>query len=127
MTTDYLTLVEALAIHDDQIARYGGLFGVRDHGLLEAALYRPQTGYYANLVEEAAALWESLAQNHPFFDGNKRTAFATAYTFLEISGARITADAEGVYGFIAGLYEANEFTFENLAAWLRENVTPTTA
>src|SRR5271166_1920929 len=73
--SDYLTLAEALAIHDDQIERYGGLSGVRDHGILEAALYRPQTGYYANLIEEAAALWESLAQNHPFIDGNKRTAF----------------------------------------------------
>lgn len=58
------------AIHEDQIARYGGSAGMRDRGLLEAALYRPQTGYYADLIEEAAALWESLAQNHPFIDGN---------------------------------------------------------
>jgi prophage maintenance system killer protein len=56
MTIDYLTLAEALAIHDDQLERYGGSSEVRDHGLLEAALYRPQTGYYANLIEEAAAL-----------------------------------------------------------------------
>ena len=123
--SDYLTLVEALAIHDDQIERYGGVFGVRDHGLLEAALYRPQTGYYANLIEEAAALWESLAQNHPFTDGNKRTAFAATYTFLSINGTRITADAESTYGFITGLYEANDFTFVNLLAWLKENVVPT--
>jgi len=72
--TDYLTVAEVLAIHADQIERYGGSKGVRDHGLLEAALYRPQTGHYADLVEEAAALWESLSQNHPFTDGNKRTA-----------------------------------------------------
>ena len=72
--TDYLTLAEVLAMHADQIGRYGGSQGVRDQGLLESALYRPQTGYYAaDLVEEAAALWESLAQNHPFIDGNKRT------------------------------------------------------
>jgi len=122
--SDYLTLVEALAIHDDQIERYGGLSGVRDQGILEAALYRPQTGYYANLVEEAAALWESLAQNHPFIDGNKRTAFAATYTFLAINGTNITADAESAYGFITGLYQANDFTFENLLAWLRENVAP---
>jgi death-on-curing protein len=123
--SDYLTLVEALAIHDDQIERYGGVFGVRDYGLLEAALYRPQTGHYANLIEEAAALWESLGQNHPFIDGNKRTAFAATYTFLSINGMRIAADAESAYGFIAGLYEASDFTFENLLAWLRENVAPT--
>ena len=63
--SDYLTLPEALAMHADQIERYGGSPGLRDPGLLESALYRPQTGYYADLVEEAAALWESLAQNHP--------------------------------------------------------------
>ncbi len=58
---DYPTVVEVLAIQDDQIERYGGAAGVRDPGLLEAALFRPQTGYYANLVEETAALWESLS------------------------------------------------------------------
>jgi death-on-curing protein len=120
--TDYLTFAEVLAIHDDQIERYGGSAGVRDPGLLEAALFRPQTGYYADLIEEAAALWESLAQNHPFIDGNKRVAFAATYTFLAINGMRITADAEAAYDFIAGLYEANDFTFENLATWLRDNV-----
>jgi death-on-curing protein len=68
--TDYLTVIEVLAIHEDQIERYGGKHGVRDRGLLEAALFRPQTGYYADILEEAAALWESLSQNHPFIDGN---------------------------------------------------------
>jgi death on curing protein len=125
--SDYLALAEALAIHDDQIERYGGLSGVRDHGILEAALYRPQTGYYADLIEEAAALWESLAQNHPFIDGNKRTAFAATYTFLAINGARVTADADEAYGFITGLYQANDFAFENLVVWLRENIAPATA
>jgi death-on-curing protein len=120
--TDLLTLAELLAIHHDQIERYGGPAGVRDLGLLEAALFRPQTGYYADLIEEAAALWESLAQNHPFIDGNKRTAFAATYTFLAINGARITADADNAYAFISGLYEANEFTFEKLVVWLRHNV-----
>ena len=114
-----------VAIHDDQIERYGGSAGVRDPGLLEAALFRPQTGYYADLIEEAAALWESLAQNHPFIDGNKSMAFAATYTFLAINGMRITADAEAAYDFIAGLYEANKFTFENLATWLRDNVART--
>ena len=57
--TDYLTVVEVLALHADQIERYGGSHGIRDLGLLEAALYRPQTGYYADLIEEAGALWES--------------------------------------------------------------------
>lgn len=121
--TDYLTVIEVLAIHDDQIERYGGEAGVRDRGLLEAALFRPQTGYYADLIEEAAALWESLAQNHPFIDGNKRTAFAVTYTFLAINGARITADAEETYVFISDLYETGAFSMDRLVVWLRANIS----
>jgi death-on-curing protein len=120
--TDYLTVIEVLAIHADQIDRYGGAHGVRDRGLLEAALFRPQTGYYADLIEEAAALWESLAQNHPFLDGNKRAAFAVTYTFLIINGARITADADDTFAFIIGLHEAGTFEFDHLTRWLRQNV-----
>ena len=121
--SDYLTVAEVLAIHADQIERYGGSQGVRDYGLLEAALYRPQTGYYADLIEEAAALWESLAQNHPFVDGNKRTAFAVTYTFLIVNGARLRADARETYAFIARLYRTNQFSFERLVPWLRSHVT----
>jgi death-on-curing protein len=120
--TEYLLLAEVLAIHDDQIERYGGSPGIRDPGLLEAALFRPQTGYYADLIEEAAALWESLAQNHAFIDGNKRVAFAATYTFLEINGAWLTADAEATYVFIAGLYKTDSFDFTHLRDWLRSNV-----
>jgi death on curing protein len=119
---DYLTLADILAIHVDQIERYGGSHGVRDLGLLEAALYRPQTGYYADLIEEASALWESLAQNHPFIDGNKRTAFAATYTFLAINGLRYAAGGEDTYEFIIGLYKAGDFSFEKLRDWLKKNV-----
>jgi len=91
--------------------------------VIEAALYRPQTGYYAGLIEEAAALWESISQNHPFIDGNKRTAFAAMYTFLAINGARLTAGAQETYTFVAGLYEADRFAFDQLAPWLHSHVT----
>ena len=121
--TDYLTVAEVLAMHADQIERYGGSHGIRDQGLLEAALYRPQTGYYADLIEKAGALWESLAQNHPFIDGNKRTAFAATYTFLAINGARLTADAQQTYVFVAALYDASQFRFDKLVPWLRDHVT----
>ena len=121
--TDYLTVAEVLAMHVDQIERYGGSHGARDPGLLEAALYRPQTGHYADLIEEAAALWESLAQNHPFIDGNKRAAFATTYTFLAINGARLTAGAQETWDFVSGLYETNQFSFDKLVPWLRNHVT----
>jgi len=120
--TDYLTLAEVLAMHQDQIERYGGTHGVRDHGLLESALYRPQTGYYADLIEGAAALWERMAQNHPFIDGNKRTAFAATYTFLAINGMQLTTDAGAAYEFVSGLYEKGGFSFDNLVPWLRMNV-----
>ena len=121
---DYLTVAEVLAMHADQIERYGGSHGVRDPGLLEAALFRPQTGYYADLIEEAAALRESMSQNHAFIDGNKRTAFAATYTFLAINGARFTADAQETYDFVAGLYEGNQFSMAKLVPWLREHVEP---
>lgn len=122
--TDYLTVVEVLAIHDDQISRYGGSFGVRDMGLLEAALFRPQTGYYEDLHAQAAALWESLGQNHPFIDDNKRVAFAATYTFLAINGLRITAPADAAFGFIDGLYDEQAFEFGRLVLWLKANTTP---
>lgn len=122
--TDYLTAAEALAIHADQIARYGGSSGVRDPGLLDAALFRPQSGHYADLIEEAAALWESLSQNHPFLDGNKRTAFAAMVTFLAINGARLTADAREACAFVTALYETDRFRFETLVPWLCSHVGP---
>ncbi len=123
---DYLTVAEVLAMHSDLIDRYGGTKGIRDQGLLEAALYRPQTGYYSDLIEEAAALWESLSQNHAFLDGNKRTAFAAMHTFLAINGAHLTADAQETYVFLADLYESNHFNFDKLVAWLRIHVSPET-
>ncbi len=92
-------------------------------GVLEAALFRPQTGYYADTIEEAAALWESLAQSRPFVDGNKRTAFAAAYTFLVINGFRISASAGDTYEFINGLYATATFALDHLVVWLRGNTT----
>src|SRR5271155_2911379 len=122
--TDYLTTVEVLAMHADLIERYGGIQGVRDPGLLESALFRPQTGYYADLIEEAAALWESLAQGHPFLDGNKRTAFAAMFTFLAINGIRYTASADETFKFVSSLHETNQFQFRKLVPWLRRHTEP---
>lgn len=124
MTRDYLTLGDVLAIHADQIATYGGVGSIRDPGQLDAALFRPQTGYYADVIAEAAALWESLSQNHPFVDGNKRTAFAAMFTFLYINGIEITADADRAWAFVSGLYQDGDFNFAALDAWLRDNATP---
>ena len=90
MALDYLTVADVLGMHTVLIRRYGGLPGVRDPGALEAALYRPQTGYYKDTIEQAAALMESLAINHPFVDGNKRIAFAATDVFLRINGFKLT-------------------------------------
>lgn len=120
----FLTKATILAIHRRQIELYGGASGLRDEGLLEAAVYRPQTGYYQDVIEEAAALWESLSQNHPFIDGNKRVAVSAAIVFLGINGLRITADADAVYTFLIGHYEAGTFGFDHLVSWLRANTEP---
>jgi death on curing protein len=117
--SDYLTVAEIMAIHEDQLDRFGGAVGVRDLRLLEAALFRPQTGYYPDVIAEAAALWESLSQNHPFIDGNKRTAFAAMFTHLAINGVGLFADAETSWAFLSPLYETGEFRFEVLDEWLR--------
>jgi death-on-curing protein len=117
----YLTLNEAIHIHGTLIALYGGSPGIRDRGLVESALLRPQTGYYADLIEEAAALWESLAMNHGFVDGNKRVAFACAEIFLDLNGIAVTATQDEAISFIYSHLEAGTFTKDNLDAWLRAN------
>jgi death-on-curing protein len=117
--TDYLTLADVVSIHADQISRYGGRPGMRGPGHLEAALFRAKTGRYLDLVEEAAALWESLAQYRPFVDGNERTAFASTYAFLAVNGVELLASSAETYSFIEDLYPTNGFNFEVLVPWLR--------
>ena len=121
MSFDYVLVEDILAIHEDQIERYGGAHGIRDPGLLEAALFRPQTGYYDTLIDEAAALWESLSQNHPFVDGNKRTAFAATFVFLAINGLDVTSSDDDSQAFILELYDSGGVSFENLQSWLLVN------
>ena len=117
--TEYLSVDEALAIHERLIDRFGGESGVRDVGLLESALYRPQTGYYADLAEEAAAMFESLLMNHPFIDGNKRVAFFGTDVFLRLNGWKLEVEAEGGYRALMGLLERNEADFDHLLVWIR--------
>lgn len=97
---DYLTTADVLGIHAVLLHRYGGGAGIRDMGGLESAAFRPQSGYYRDIVEEACALLESLLVNHPFADGNKRTAFAAFDVFLHINGCRVIADDATLYAAI---------------------------
>lgn len=117
----YLSVEDVLAFHDIQLRRYGGAPGIRDMGLVEAALFRPQTGYYKDILEEAAALWESFLMNHPFIDGNKRTAFAVMDVFLRVNGIRIQSNPQMTGDFLYGLFDVSDVTFKNLDAWLRQN------
>ena len=119
--TAYLTLDEALHIHDVLIREFGGATGVRDLGSIEAALLRPQTGYYADLIEEAAALWESLAMNHGFVDGNKRVAYACVELFLQLNGADIIASNDEAERFIYDHLEAGSFRKEVIEEWLNRH------
>jgi death on curing protein len=96
----YLTIAEVLAIHKRQIDDYGGIEGIRDGGLLDSAIFRPQTGYYETVTEEAAALMESLVNNHPFLDGNKRIPFAAAHTFLLLDGFDLAIDSSSAFEFV---------------------------
>ena len=119
MAHDYLTVADALGMHTVLMQRYGGAPGVRDPGALEAALFRPQTGYYEDIVAEAAALLESLAINHPFVDGNKRIAFAAADVFLRINGWRLQRAPLPIHAAMIQMFETGTFDIAHLDPWLR--------
>ena len=123
----HLSVDEVLAIHAELIARFGGSAGVRDHGLLESALYRPRTGYYADIVEMAAAMFESFLMNHPFVDGNNRVAFFATDVFLRLSGWKLQVEAPEAHRFLIGLLEEGSADFDHLEPWIRGAVERTGA
>ena len=122
MTHDFPTIQEVIVLHDVLINTFGGAPGIRDEGALASALMRPQLGYYDGLIDQAAALMESLANNHPFLDGNKRAAFFVTDTFLRLNGHFIDCDDDKAYAFIVGNLEAGSFRFAALKAWLQDKV-----
>ena len=109
-------------MHRELIIRYGGADGVRDMGALESALLRPQSGYYDDTIHQAAALFESLAMNHPFVDGNKRIAFACVDVFLRINGFRLTRTGTEIYAWMLSLLENGKFKIDEIHPWLRSNI-----
>ena len=119
---DYLTVADVLGMHAILIQRYGGSPGIRDAGALESAVFRPQTGYYADIVAEAAALFESLAINHPFVDGNKRIAFAAVDVFLRINGWRLRRQPAQIYAEMMQMFDTGTFDLASLEPWLRQFV-----
>ena len=122
----WITRSLALAIHDRQLAEHGGGSGVRDEGLLESALARPQQRYTygdppPDLADLAASLAFGLARNHPFVDGNKRTAHVAYRVFILLNGAELVADEEEKYVAMLRLAEGSldEAAF---AEWLRPRI-----
>jgi death-on-curing protein len=118
----FLSLDEAMAIHGRLIDKFGGAPGLRDKGLLESALFRPQTGHYEDLAQMAAALFESLISNHAFVDGNKRVAFFTCDVFLRLNGWKLKVDSDSGYDFIVGSLERGQCNFEHLLPWIQQHL-----
>lgn len=120
----FVTLAQARAIHDQQLALFGGTTGIIDEGKLESALYRPVNiiNYNpdASLCDLAASLGYGIAINHPFVDGNKRTAFIVMAVFLEINQVRLTASELDVVDIMLGIASGTT-TEQMLTSWLRQN------
>lgn len=121
--TSYPTVAEVIAVHSRLIAIFGGSLGIRDLGALESALARPRIGYYDDLIQEAAALWESLSQNHPFVDGNKRVAVTVTAAFLRVNGYLLEFNDLEAISFLIDLYESGTLRFIELETWLRQHAT----
>jgi death-on-curing protein len=122
--TYYPDIQEVMAAHARLIARFGGSPGLRDRAALESALARPQSGYYTDVIQQATALWESLSQNHPFVDGNKRVAIAVTAAFLRVNGHRLDFDDRAACQFLMSLYDTGRFRFAELEEWLRRHAIP---
>lgn len=125
-TPKFLAYAEVLAIHADQIVSFGGTVGVRDEGLLESALAQPQVTFdekflHSTIYEQAAAYLYHLAKNHPFVDGNKRTAFAVMDTFLRVNGYRLTLTNEDSYTLVLQAV-TDQMDKSAIAALLKQSV-----
>lgn len=121
----WIDSIDAVIMHGRELAMHGGSAGIRDDGLLESALARPKNHWaYAestpSLAVLAAAYASGVSSNHPFVDGNKRTALVVSFTFLDVNGLEITATQEDAYLTILGL-AAGEISEEQLADWFERN------
>lgn len=119
---------DAVIAHDLELAAHGGSTGIRDQGLLGSALARPKNIWaYAesppSLPRLAAAYAFGISSNHPFVDGNKRTALVVSFAFLDVNGLEVTASQEDAFLTILGL-AAGEISEDQLAAWFERNTAP---
>jgi death on curing protein len=117
----YPTVAETIETHRLLIEEFGGALGLRDKGALEATVLRPQSGYYNNVIEEAAALMESQANNHAFIDGNKRISFVMTDVMLRANGYFIEVEPLAAHKFITDALKESEFRFSEIRDWLISN------
>jgi death-on-curing protein len=122
--TEFLTVAEVYRMQHRLIELFGGRYGVRDQGAVEAAVFRPQTGYYNCIEEEAAALMESLGNKHGFIDGNKRIAFTATDVFLRRNGFYLEVEGIEGHAFIDGSIARHEFRFAQILVWIRRHLKP---
>lgn len=121
---EYLTVAEVYTMQHRLIELFGGTHGVRDGGAIEAAVFRPQTGYYESVEEEAAALMESLGMNAGLIDGNRRIAFTAADVLLRRNGFYLEVSVDEGHRFIESSLATQEFRFGKILAWVREHLKP---
>jgi death-on-curing protein len=117
--THFITTDEVVMMHEILIQKFGGAPGLRDRNQLEAAMLRPQSGYYPDTINQAAALFESLLMNHPFVDGNKRVAFAVTDVFLRLNGYRLKTLSKEAYPIIIGFLKNTSLQTQDVDRWLR--------
>ena len=126
MAPAWILKATVLALHDEQIAEHGGLAGIKDEGLLESALVRPENLYAygkPDIIELAAAYGFGIARNHAFVDGNKRTSMVVTELFLDLNGLELTAtDAEVVRVWMALADSQSDMTESKFTEWLRQRV-----
>lgn len=120
-----VSLDELLAIHFDQITRYGGSHGVRDLDVLVSAIFRPLASFggldlYPDIFSKAAAMFHSLILNHPFVDGNKRTAAVVVGRFLYLNGFRLKASSKGLVNLALRTTE-KKLDIEAISSWLKKH------
>ena len=118
--TRYLSVEQVVEINAEMVKHFGGVHSVRDRGALESAVARPSAGYYVDVLEDAA-LFESLLQNHPLLDGNKRTAVTATAVFLVLNGYQLSMDDVETYNWLIALLEKQQLTKANLESWLRQH------
>ncbi len=121
----FLNVAQVLLIHDQMVRKFGGSFGVRDLGLIESAVARPQATFsseylYKTIFDKAAALLQSLLKNHPFIDGNKRTALTSAGVFLRLNGFKLQNNHQEEVEFAVNV-DNEHLPVEQISKWLKKH------